>query len=108
MIALMDERILERRRRRRIMERRRRAAKRRRNFLAIAAAASFAIGIAIGAGHADTTSAGGPAGGVPATTTPIPASVPTVENFHGPVPILMYHAIEPAPPDAQLPNLFVP
>ncbi len=41
----------------------------------------------------------------PATDT---ASAPTVSDFHDPVPILMYHAIQPAPPGAALPGLFVP
>ena len=101
----MDERTLERRRRRRAIERRRRAAKRRRNFLAVAAAASFAVGIAIGAGHAEQTTASEP---TPTVTTETPPGVPTVTGFDKPVPILMYHAIQPAPPGAQLPNLFVP
>jgi len=36
------------------------------------------------------------------------ADVPTVTGFDKPVPILMYHAISPAPPGAALPELFVP
>ena len=32
----------------------------------------------------------------------------TVTGFRGPVPILMYHAISPAPADAALPDLYVP
>lgn len=39
---------------------------------------------------------------------PIARDVPTVSDFHDAVPILMYHAISPAPPGAQLPALFVP
>jgi peptidoglycan/xylan/chitin deacetylase (PgdA/CDA1 family) len=104
----MDERIAARRRRRRLAERRRRAAIRRRNFLLGAAGLSFLLGIAIGAGHADSTQAGQGSTQETVDAAPIPADVPTVDDFHKPVPILMYHAISPAPPDAALPNLFVP
>jgi peptidoglycan/xylan/chitin deacetylase (PgdA/CDA1 family) len=37
-----------------------------------------------------------------------PIEVPTVDHFHGPVPILMYHAISPAPVGNPSPGLFVP
>ncbi|MDX6583640.1 MAG: hypothetical protein QOI10_2824 [Solirubrobacterales bacterium] len=104
----MDEAILERRRRRRDAERRRRAARRRRNLLVGAAGLSFVLGIAIGAGQAEPTTAGERSVSASASAAPIPADVPTVENFHKPVPILMYHAISPAPPGAALPGLFVP
>jgi peptidoglycan/xylan/chitin deacetylase (PgdA/CDA1 family) len=102
----MDERIAARRRRRRLAERRRRAAIRRRNFLFGAAGLSFLVGIAIGAGHAESTQA---EQGAKETVdaAPIPADVPTVDDFHKPVPILMYHAISPAPAGAALPGLFV-
>lgn len=36
------------------------------------------------------------------------ADVPTVTDFDGPVPILMYHAIQPAPEGHANPDLFVP
>ena len=109
----MDEAILERRRRRRAIERRRRAARRRRNFLLTAAAFAFVGGIALGAGHPDSTAAGGSSGTTAASspsTEPAPteADVPTVSDFSDPVPILMYHAISPPPEGAALPGLFVP
>ena len=103
----MDERILERRRQRRLIERRRRAARRRRNFLFATAGLAFVLGIAIGAGHAEPTTAGERAL-LDEGTAPIPEGVPTVTDFHKPVPILMDHAISPAPPGAPLPGLFVP
>jgi peptidoglycan/xylan/chitin deacetylase (PgdA/CDA1 family) len=107
MIAAMDEAILERRRQRRIIERRRRAAKRRRNFLLGAAGLSFVLGILIGAGHAEPTDAERAVESA-ATAPPIPESVSTVTGFREPVPVLMYHAIQPAPAGAALPGLFVP
>ena len=109
----MDEAILERRRRRRAIERRRRAARRRRNFLLTAAALAFVGGIALGAGHPDSTKAdrsqGASAASSPSTEPPSQeAEVPTVSDFSDPVPILMYHAISPPPAGAALPGLFVP
>jgi peptidoglycan/xylan/chitin deacetylase (PgdA/CDA1 family) len=111
----LDEAILERRRRRRAIERRRRAARRRRNFLFSAAVLAFAVGIAFGAGHSESTRAGEPSPQASSSasnrspdTEPIPPDVPTITDFHDPVPILMYHAISPAPPGAALPGLFVP
>jgi peptidoglycan/xylan/chitin deacetylase (PgdA/CDA1 family) len=59
--------------------------------------------VAIGAGGGGGETGTDEARGVKAT-----AEVPTVTGFDGPVPILMYHAISPAPPDAALPDLFVP
>jgi peptidoglycan/xylan/chitin deacetylase (PgdA/CDA1 family) len=97
----MDERIAARRRQRRLSERRRRAALRRRNLLVGAAALSFVAGIVIGRGHVGETRAGqcsGPTSDV---------GVPLVSDFHEPVPVLMYHAISPAPPGATEPGLFV-
>jgi len=111
----LDEAILERRRRRRAIERRRRAARRRRNFLFAAALLAFVGGIALGAGHTDSTKGSEPATQASSEapsrspeTEPIPADVPTTTDFHNPVPILMYHAISPPPEGAALPGLFVP
>ena len=97
----MDERVAARRRQRRLSERRRRAALRRRNLLFAAAALSFVVGIVIGGGHVGETRAGRPSG--PTSD----AAVPVVSDFHDPVPVLMYHAISPAPPGAAEPGLFV-
>jgi len=100
---------LERRRRRRAAERRRRAAIRRRNLLFAAAALAFAGGVTLGASNG-----GGVRDQVAASQSrqvdaaPIAADVPTITGFRGPVPILMYHAISPAPAGAELPGLFVP
>jgi len=101
--------LVERRRRRRAAERRRRAAIRRRNALLVGAVLAFAFGVTVGAG-----SGGGESSQQAISDSrqieaePIANDVPTVSGFHDPVPILMYHAISPAPPDAQMPGLFVP
>ncbi len=95
----------ERRRRRRAAERRRRAAKRRRNFLGCAAAGAFVIGLVAGAGAGG---AGEGADQVQRAAAASDADVPTVSGFDGPVPILMYHAISPAPAGNPNPGLFVP
>ena len=42
------------------------------------------------------------------TSPGVAAGVPTVTGFDKPVPILMYHAISPAPPGTALPERFVP
>ena len=99
----MPDPVGERRRRRRAAERRRRAARRRRNFLACAAAGAFVVGLVLGAGGADE----GADQAQPAAATE-EADVPTVTDFDGPVPILMYHAIQPAPAGSANPGLFVP
>jgi len=70
--------------------------------------AAALVALTLGAcGDDDATTASKSHGGgnsKPETTQ----SAPTVTGFDGSVPILMYHAIQPAPPDAALPDLFVP
>lgn len=95
--------IIAARRRRRLAERRRQAARRRRNALCAAAATAFVGGILAGAG--------GERSGIAepqsvSAMQPAPP-VPTVEDFRGPVPILMYHAIAEAPQGSEYPELFV-
>jgi peptidoglycan/xylan/chitin deacetylase (PgdA/CDA1 family) len=106
----VDPRIVEQRRRRRLAERRRVVARRRRNALLGAATLAFVLGIVIGAGYEDPPKAKGdePRRTVTIAAAPIADDVPTVTDFRGAVPILMYHAIAPAPPGAALPNLWVP
>jgi peptidoglycan/xylan/chitin deacetylase (PgdA/CDA1 family) len=97
-------RLSERRRRRRQAERRRRAQLRRRNLLTGAAIAAFVVGLARGAG-------GDPGPGEAATQASGPEGAedaPLVDDFHEPVPILMYHGISPPPAGTQYPELFVP
>ena len=98
-------RLSQRRRQRRLAERRRRAQLRRRNLLMCGAIGALALGLVRGAA----------AGGGPAPEEAVSsgggadrAEVPLVRDFPGPVPILMYHAISPAPADTPYPDLFVP
>ena len=99
----------ERRRRRRLAERRRRAARRRRNALIATALFAFVVGIAAGSGHKGGASRAAPSDARPAAdAAPLPPDVPVVRDFHDPVPVLMYHAISPAPAGVALPGLYVP
>jgi peptidoglycan/xylan/chitin deacetylase (PgdA/CDA1 family) len=100
----VDPRILERRRRRREAERRRVVGARRRRALGLVALFAFAVGGALGAARESEP----PDPAAPVAAGGEIASPPTVEDFHGPVPILMYHAIETAPIDTQFPALYVP
>ncbi|MGI9021140.1 MAG: polysaccharide deacetylase family protein [Solirubrobacterales bacterium] len=93
-----------RRRGRRAAEQRRRGARRRRNFLGCAAAGAFLVGLVAGAGG----SAEQDAPSEPGEATHAPGDAPTVTGFDGAVPILMYHAIAPAPVGEPYPDLFVP
>jgi peptidoglycan/xylan/chitin deacetylase (PgdA/CDA1 family) len=100
----LDPRILDRRRRRREQERKRAAGVRRRRALYAAALLAFGVGGALGAAR----EAEPPERAAPTIADEEPAPPPTVENFRGPVPILMYHAIETAPADSGFPALYVP
>ena len=105
----MDPAIAQRRRRRRIAEHRRRAAIRRRRALLGAAAAAFVFGGVVGAASGGKDQEAPPSGTAALLDQGTDlASAPQVSDFHGPVPILMYHAIEPAPVGAAMPSLFVP
>lgn len=96
------ERLAARRRRRREAERLRIVRARRRRFL-VATAVAFALGIGIGA-----SSDGGGDPPIASADVPPAAEVPTISDFHDPLPILMYHAIETPPLDASYPALYVP
>ena len=84
-------------------------------MMLLGAAGLVALGagvvVAAGGGGDKSRAAGGrraesaPAGSASAESA---TAVTTVTDFHGPVPILMYHAIQPAPPGAAEPALFVP
>jgi len=105
----MDE-IRRRRQIRHRQEQRRRAAIRRRNALLCAAVASAVIGAVIGSGAGR-----GPGAAVKEQKTPKlarggvgpPTAGGKLVQWKGPVPILMYHVIDNAPPGAQLPELYV-
>ena len=105
----MDE-IRRRRQIRHRQEQRRRAAIRRRNALLCAAVASAVIGAVIGSGAGR-----GPGAAVKEQKTPKlarggvgpPTAGGKLVQCKGPVPILMYHVIDNAPPGAQLPELYV-
>ncbi len=88
------------------------ATRRRRGLLLVVLAASAALaGVLIAADGEDGESgerADRPRAGAADRATPAAETAPTVADFHGAVPILMYHAISPAPADAALPDLFVP
>jgi peptidoglycan/xylan/chitin deacetylase (PgdA/CDA1 family) len=114
---LDDPRIAQRREERRAAEREQRVRWRRRALavgagVGVVAAVGVAVAVSVGgdgSGSSQTPAdaqAGGSIPGLESTGTT--AAAPTVANFHGPVPILMYHAIQPAPPDAAMPELFVP
>lgn len=105
----MDE-IRRRRQIRHRQEQRRRAAIRRRNALLCAAVASAVIGAVIGSGAGR-----GPGAAVKEQKTPKlarggvgpPTAGGKLVQWRGPVPILMFHVIDNAPPGAQLPELYV-
>jgi peptidoglycan/xylan/chitin deacetylase (PgdA/CDA1 family) len=111
----LDRRITERRAARREVERQRQVRRRRRTLaLSVVALVALGAGVAVGAGgganknrsggrRADATEAS-----IVAANVDAEGSTPTVAHFHDAVPILMYHAIQPAPFGAAEPDLFVP
>jgi peptidoglycan/xylan/chitin deacetylase (PgdA/CDA1 family) len=84
----------------------------------LAAVLAFTFGLARGAGHEagpvtaskqeKGSSEANDSGKSDGSGDPAPRDVETVSDFHEPVPILMYHAISPAPADSPYPELFVP
>jgi peptidoglycan/xylan/chitin deacetylase (PgdA/CDA1 family) len=104
----------ERRRRRREQEREWRSRRRRRVAAAIGglivAAAAVAAVVALaggGGGGSSSTVAGGGGGDHTAASSATSTSEATGPPYTNPVPILMYHVIDPAPADAALPELWV-
>lgn len=105
------ERIEERRRQRRAaaLERRRRAGHTLLG-LGVLACSVLALVLLLGSGDGIAPEKVPEGEGVREAVAPRarPEPVETVEDFDGPVPILMYHVIAEAPPDAANPGLFVP
>ncbi len=76
------------------------------------AALAFAAGAAFGISSGDEPGVGADGSGEAAASTGVevapPEDVPMVSDFHRPVPILMYHAIDTAPVGTEYPALHVP